>query len=620
MNFWPNSAESMSSTHNQSFYFEVETPRGHLFVVLDFAPHDYANLDATLERKLLTMATSFDSVPGFSADMFLGFLAKETNNFLYDLDKQSGGPELCCSGALCLISGGRITYVLCGDTQLNVFSSDSIEAVGTSERDEDTLIPGGTVEQLEELGVGYWDSPLADRVPFQSLEPDEVVVITAGGGAPVELSEISETLQGLPLSDSKAIGEALTSWDENLGTLLVVSGPYDLPVQRLTAKSAKSTEGIDHSMVAPELIRSALEAELEQRIGPQIEELREALRAKANSIDLLELNEILKNLGAAVTSKADTTEVLELQRDVLRLGLASTTTGHETHPARTRAADENRAVQPGDSAHAERAPGSVPAAAHIQPHSSFNFRTALGVLAIAIAGAFTGAWLQARVLKKSPEVWAVKTSGNQIWINRMDQNGQGNVTINLATPVRSRGEQTFSSFADVKHYIVTISIPAASDQPSQVAFEIQPTQSQPVTTVTKVEPRADESKVRSESEKTASTKSTVLTASARKPQLKTLKKPVTSGPASPASVSLLRRDRRVSQRPIASTTPVKVGTGDTLIKLAHRYKATPDQIKKLNPQINEQNVIRPGQKLLVPVAPAPKDAKGRRVMLVKQTH
>lgn len=51
MNFSFQSVKLKSKPHNEDFYFDIETPRGHFFV-LDFASHDYANLNATLKGKL----------------------------------------------------------------------------------------------------------------------------------------------------------------------------------------------------------------------------------------------------------------------------------------------------------------------------------------------------------------------------------------------------------------------------------------------------------------------------------------------------------------------------------------------------------------------------------------
>ena len=104
-------------------------PRGHFFAVLNFVPHDYANLDAILKRKLETIVESFDSVAKFSADLFLGFVAREINNFLHDLGKQSPGPELFSSAVLCFVSGDRLAYFLCGDAKVSILESDRLRSL-----------------------------------------------------------------------------------------------------------------------------------------------------------------------------------------------------------------------------------------------------------------------------------------------------------------------------------------------------------------------------------------------------------------------------------------------------------------------------------------------------------
>ena len=88
-------------------------------------------------------------------------------------------------------------------------------------------------------------------------------------------------------------------------------------------------------------------------------------------------------------------------------------------------------------------------------------------------------------LEETTEVWAVKASGNQIWINRMDQGGQGNVTLNLAAPVKSRGEQTFSSFADVKSYVDTITSPQNAPDQMTVAQQTKTVEAQQAASVPK---------------------------------------------------------------------------------------------------------------------------------------
>jgi LysM repeat protein len=650
MNFWSDSVESESQTQNENYYFDVETPRGHLFVVLDFVAHDYANLDATLQRKLETIVGSFDTVPRFSADLFLGFLAREINNFLHDLETNSGGTELFCSGALCLVSANRLAYVLCGDTQLSILGGDrslslsgngaavsELEGEGRVESDE--ISSGQRLNaRLTELGVRHWDGPLTGRVPAFTLHDEDLVLIATQGGE--ELSEdleLSTMIHSLPSADAKSIGEALRSSSQDLGRVLVITGPYD---QYIAPSPTDLGETIDRpeqevsvlmetgqrNVVVSEIIERTVEAELEQRINPQIEELKDGLQGKANSIDVLELNEILKNLSAVLARKADTAVVLELQRDLLKLSLASNPNGKGTDekPDEAKAGVPSSASQVDDSVFHEREASALgPWVDQIARPGSFGWRPALLVLAIAIGGAFIGAWLQSRILKKNPEVWAVKTSGNQIWINRMDQGGQGNVTLNIAIPVRSRGEQTFSSFADVKQYIdaITVSEPSP-DQTTYSPQENQPSENKQADTISKVTAKsAGSAKGTSQFEKTIAKKpSEPIASGSKKPAIKSPQKVVVPASNSPASAAALQRNRRVSGSPVASTNLITVGSGDTLNGLARRYKTTPDQLRKLNPKIDERGVIQTNQKILVPPPSPPKDSKGRRVMLVKQAN
>lgn len=652
MNFWTDSVKLDSPNRFENFYFDLETPRGHFFAVLDFAPHDYANLDATLRLKLETIVGSFDSVPKCSTDLFLGFLAKEINNFLYDLGKQSDGPQLFCSAALCLLSGNRLAYFLCGDVKANILDSRRLHSLVPS-RGAGLLAPGSNVggeggephepsdederKDFDELGVRHWKAALTDRVPAFILHDDDIVLITTSGGEEMFAQpEFSTVLENLRLSDPKSICDAVMenrSASLSEMTLLVIGGPYDPYVDPLLIDLSKSFESLEARVnvlaessqgmnLAPDLIEKTFEVELEQRINPQIDELKDVLSRKANSIDVLELNEILKNLGLALASKADTTELLSLQRDVLKLGFdRSDNRAHDSNGSGPLTAGEN----PGsflaksrheDSGFLEAEDTMVePAVIPIPRQTSSGLKTALMVFIVAIGAAFIGAWLQSRVLRKNPELWSVKTSGNQIWINRMDAGGEGNVTLNLASAVRSQGEQTFSSFADVKGYLDTVMAPQPSPDQTTLAAHVETVQPD-----AKLIAKADDSlKQSSHVDKIIPKKSSEVNATAgTRPETKTPNK-VASSNSSAAADTSLKRDRRVSANSAAATTQAKVGAGDTLEKLARRYKTTSAELRKLNPQINERGVIRPQQKILVP-ALAANDSKGRRLMLVKQAH
>ena len=651
MNFWSDSVIKDSPNGDENFYFELDTPRGHFFAVLDFAPHDYANLDATLKIKLETIVGSFVSVPKFSTELFLGFIAKEINNFLCDLGKQSEGPQLFCSAALCLISGNRLAYFLCGDINASILDSRRLHSLPSSPA-VGLLVPRNGAEHQErpdqaeendwdELGVRHWDGPLTDSIPTFTLHNDDVILITTGGGEAVfEQPEFSTVLRNLRLSDARSICDAvMENSDASLGemTLLVIAGPYDAYVDPALMDLSNSFESLEARVnalaassqgmeTAPDLMERTFEAELEQRINPQIDELKDALSRKANSIDVLEFNQILKNFGLMLASKADTAELQLLRKDILKLGILKPGIEvNENHAdssngtGRLTAAENSGPIQAG-SRHNDS--GIFKAEDHdefpIPGQSSFGLRTALLVFGVAIGAAFVGAWLQSRVLMKNPEVWAVKASGNQVWINRMDQGGQGNVSLSLAVPVRSRGEQTFSSFADVKNYLDAIIEPQGSPDQTTVAAQTQTPQAPPPDA--KLSQKAGESlKESAHVDKIIPKKVPDRRAIAVKnPEVKIDNK-VAANSSSAASDSTLKRNRRVSANSPVATTQAKVGEGDTLEKLARRYKTTSAELRKLNPQINDRGVVRPQQKIVVPAYSPASDSKGRK-LLVKRAH
>src|SRR6185436_7285199 len=110
MKFSSDSVKLKSKAHNADFSFDLETPRGHFFALLDFGHHDYTNLNATLKGKLETIVGSFVTLSRFSAELLLGFLAKEINNFFHNLGQQASRPGLLATGELCLVNRNRLSY------------------------------------------------------------------------------------------------------------------------------------------------------------------------------------------------------------------------------------------------------------------------------------------------------------------------------------------------------------------------------------------------------------------------------------------------------------------------------------------------------------------------------
>jgi len=566
MHFAFDYAKHKSKPRNAGFYFDIETPRGHLFTVLDFAPHDYANLNPSLQGKLETIVGSFESVSSSSADLFLGFLAKEINNFVHNLAEQSGGPELSCSAALCLVSGARLSYFLSGDAKISILQSGRLQPLQGDE-------PGGDEHEKTapaQLGANKVEAPLSDQVRSFTLQDDDLVLImTRGVAETFENQESPADRWNLLESDVQVLCDSLMKASSAGGEdrmLVVISGPY----QRL----------VEPGLAEP--------SQIEQKLGEQFAALKDDLRNKAATIDLLELDEKVKNLSATLAAKAGTAEVLELRRDVLRLGLVSTA-GIST--ATSEPSEETELSTPPALASA-----AVPRYGNQTP---FGLRAALTVLVISLAAGFVGGWLGSRRNRTAPEVWSVKTSGNQITIGRKDGTNSGNVTLVVAQPLKSTGEQTFSSYADVQRYIDTITNPAIPF--SQTSQSNPPTPSTPaaVTEIT-VKP-GDSLKKLAQVYNVPEEKLMELNPGiTRWPLIQIGQKIVVPSPsASPTPVPAPPAPSAQGDQSPANTTEVTVGPGDSLNELARRFNTTAERLKELNPRMNWPR-IQSGQKVLVP--------------------
>ncbi|MFN2498913.1 MAG: LysM peptidoglycan-binding domain-containing protein [Pyrinomonadaceae bacterium] len=434
MKFSSESVKLKSKAHNEDFCFDLETPRGHFFAVLDFGPHDYSNLNATLKGKLETIVGSFVSLSRFSAELFLGFLAKEINNFLHNLGEQSGGPELLASGALCLVNGNRLTYFLCGNVQLNVVNDGRILPLYGPAAESASAI--GANAGIQRLGARNQEAPLTDVVQSFTLQDADLVLLMTGGLHDVFAGrKLAKEIAGAGSTDTKVICDALmkssTSAREDR-SLVVVGGPYEKYVDPVLADLSKAVAALESRMEAlseNDQSKSSNQIQVEQRIGQQLEVLKDDLKSKAAKIDLLELDERVKNLGKGL-----------LQRPTL-----------EGEPFQANAQRQDM----GPQNYVGQQPGISLA------------RVALMVIGAALLGSLIGGWMASGDTKGAAEVWSVKSAGNQITISRLDAE-QATVTLNVAQPLNATGEQKFSSFADAKQYIDTVITPSSvSNSPAQ---------------------------------------------------------------------------------------------------------------------------------------------------------
>jgi LysM repeat protein len=605
MNFSCDSVKPKAKLHNEDFCFDIETPRGHFFAVLDFASHDYANLNAALKGKLETIVGSFASLDDFSDDLFLGFLAKEINNFVSNLADQSGGPELFFSAALCLVSGNNLAYFLAGNVTIDIYNDEGRRGLGP-------LTTGTTPVQLGERNL---EVPLRDGIDSFTLQDDDIVLITTQGLAPV----VPVVMATLPELDPKSICDSLikaSAASNDDRTVVVIGGPY---LQRPDATFADASalaevktslallaarldaltenEALRKSAAGPTEDGDAIK--LEAKISQEIDTLKDDLGSKAASIDLLELDEKVKVLDALLAGKADTADVLGLQRDVLKLGLASPPSSTETNLTADKSTiDDPPTVEP----------AVEPALISDRPtpsRLSFTLRAAVIVIVVSLVGGLAGGWLHSRMTKRGPEVWSVRASGNQIVISRLDGSNREAVTMDLAEPLNASGEQRFSSFADAKRYLDTITTSAPSPtQTSQANQAIPANDHKAPEAVSEITIKSGDSLKRLAQvynvtpERLMELNPTIT----RWPAIRIGQKIFVPAAVQTTATSLPTQPNQAPANSVSpNTTEVTVGPGDSLNELARRFNTTAERLKELNPQMNWPR-IQTGQKVIVPAA------------------
>lgn len=540
MNFSSDSVKHESKNQNEDFYFDLETPRGHFFAVVDFDTHDFANLNATLKGKLETIVNSFVSLTKFSADLFLSFLAKEINNFLYNLREQAGGPQLVGSAALCLLSGNRLSYLRCGDVAMSIYNAGKVSPLGA--------------RNIEKLGRSFQETPLTEAVQTSTLEDNDVgVIMTEGIASVLDSRALAGRLGSVGASDAAAIREALmraSVTGRSDRTVLVITGPYEryvdpvlsdlsLAVASLEARLDALAETETQRAVAGSASHVDDEAvrRLEDKLLPQIELMKDDLRGKAGSIDLLELDEKLKTVGVLLGDKADKADVLGLQSDLLKLSVATDST-----PAAAKLADQ---IEDGSFAQASESFGER----NSNWQRSFLLKVAGIVLIIGFGSAFLGAWLQSRFMKgnsSNGSPAAAVPAPTTVVTTQPDPS-----PVEPAAPAPT--EIVIKPGDSLKKLAQQYNVP------ERAIMELNPT----ITRWVMIQPGQ-----------------TILIPAT----------PVTVG--SPAIVD--------NTNTTPGTIEVVVGPGDSINRFAQRYGTTPERIRELNPQITNWATIQAGQKLLIP--------------------
>ena len=664
MNFSCETVKSKAHARNEDFYFEMATTNGHLFVVLDFKSHDYTNLNETLKRRLETIVESFSSIAGLSMEMFLGCIAKEINNCVHDLGHKYGGDELLCATAMCLLSNDQLIYLTYGHAGINVFKSGRLLLLNGSSFEVPTVVNGAQAEvQLvevpsEEMGRMHLGTPLTNRVQSITLQDEDVVLVLSGGleKGLTPQQRLNEILR-LNRTDPKSLGKALINLEaatRNDRTLIVISGPYEhstakdawkeleTSVKALAAQVGGLAEIDQRRETYISLVQKDLdkETQVEQRISQLIEISEAASQEKINKLE------------TELAAKADNAEVLALQREILQLRtLAQESAVGNSDPTTVRAPESKAESSPADVSRQteltvteaplpEVAPAEYGTGFAIGSEAEGNERSMSGwwrsyafatsgplLLIAAGVGILIGIWAGLR-MGSNNETWLVRTSGDQLQISRQYQGGsEESLSMKLAQPPSSQGEQRFATFADMKYYLEAVkgeqakSLDAPVTQPTTPATE--------TSTETATETAAEPSGTSTTTEVQVQPGDTLATISAR--YNTTQSKLRQLNPGIRRSTSILPGEKilvpaadvvakpipspsveSTSRTSVAGTYEVALKEGDSLDKIARRHNVTVEQLKAANPTITNWRGLQIGQKIAVPSSPGNTQARSSR--------
>jgi LysM repeat protein len=541
-----------------------------------------------------------------------------------------------------------LTY---GHAGLNVFKSGRLLLLNGSSFEVPTVVNGAQAEAQvvevpsEEMGRMHLGTPLTNRVQSITLQDEDVVLVLSGGleEGLTPQQRLNEILRLNP-TDPKALGKALINLKattRNDRTLVVISGPYEhsaakdawkeleTSVKSLAAQVSGLAENDQRREAHITLLQKDLnkETQIEQRISQRLE----AFKAESQ--------EKLKKLEAEFAGKAENAEVLALRKDMLQLrilvqepdvGDSDPTTVPTTLAALESQPESSLADVPLETKQTKtEAPSpavtevgeGVEAAAVAEVDR--NERSAPGwfrtyvfgtsgplLLLAAGAGILIGIWAGSR-MGSNNETWLVRTSGNQLQISRQYQGGtEESLSMKLAQPPSSQGEQRFATLTEVKYYLEEVKAEQAKSLDSPVTHPTSPA------TETAVEPSSTSTTTEAQIQQ-GDTLSTIsarykITQSRLRQLNPNIKRwtsilpgekiivPASTSVTKPASAPTAQSTSRSS---VSGNSEVTVRPGDSLDKIAKRHNVTVAQLKELNPTIRNWLQLQIGQKIVVPPSP-----------------
>lgn len=257
MNFYPDSIKHAPKQQNEDLWLSVETKQhGHLLMVLDFASHNITNAGLKFNGDIKQLIGSLDTLSGLTDELFLGYVGKDINNYVYEQGQKLSGGHLSCVAAICLLHQNRLIYLSYGDARINIYTNSKLILLNGAKYVTPTVIddieanPLTVDDKPESFGRKYLDSPLTERIRSTAIKDTDVVLIFSDGleEAASPQRRLSE-LRRINSIDPKSICEALlqaTNSAQDDRTLIVITGPYEKYVDPVIGNISTSISGLQN--------------------------------------------------------------------------------------------------------------------------------------------------------------------------------------------------------------------------------------------------------------------------------------------------------------------------------------------------------------------------------------
>ncbi|MCU1266653.1 MAG: hypothetical protein JWM21_2971 [Acidobacteria bacterium] len=490
MQYHGDSVKEASKSQNEDVYFSKKTKYGLLCVVLDFAGYNYENFGLKLRSDFATLIDQLDTLEGMTSELFLGYVAKELNNYVYRMGQEFCAGRLNCVAALCLLDANVLTCLTYGDARVNIFDGNNLILLNGAKYQTLTIVsePNEHLRPIEEnpeqLGAKYFDSPLVDRTQRISLKDSDTVLMFSDGveevlAPPDRLRELRRLASAEPREIYEALIQ-LTAAVQDDRTLAVIKGPYEAAREDPLAKRVQQEMSELQNQLGT---INENQNELNNDLAGRTAELERQIRESSASLSALSSHSEMAATGqlASLGQLKSRIEALENRGNSKKEGKGGRKSNSLDADAVKQTIDQLMAADPTWLSQKRIEPAERPAQPNIEstpgtilgmhpprpdPGDSINWRRVIPTLATAIILISLGfflAWLTGYMSGSggTGELWRVKASENTVAVIRTDPNGQiDRVELMLATPIRGGApqEKEMLTFKQVGEYLTSLGV------------------------------------------------------------------------------------------------------------------------------------------------------------------